>query len=160
TGHKDPRIHLKMIAKPFRWDTAQMPINILDAFYRSFQKEVVPECAKKGIGVIGLKGLGGGFPAGRIPDQFGISGEDCRRFCLSLPISSLVVGITSKKDLAQDVGAAREFKPMSQDEIKKLFDKVRKEASDGRHELFKSTQFFDGPYHRVQHGFDVEKEEA
>src|SRR5262245_54612349 len=72
TGHKDPRIHLKMLAKPHPWDTAQMPINVMDAHYRSFQNEVVPVCLKKNVGVIGMKGLAGGFPDGRIPSKTGV----------------------------------------------------------------------------------------
>jgi predicted aldo/keto reductase-like oxidoreductase len=65
TGHKDPRIHMDMLTrkyegKPVDWDTAQMPINVMDAHFRSFQNNVVPVCVKRGIGVIGMKGLGGG----------------------------------------------------------------------------------------------------
>src|SRR5437899_12498673 len=79
TGHKDPRIHLKMLAKPHVWDTAQMPINVMDAHYRSFQKEVVPVCLKKNVGVIGMKGLAGGEPVGRPPDKAGVLAWECYR---------------------------------------------------------------------------------
>src|SRR5262249_23953348 len=72
TGHKDPRIHLKMLDKPYAWDTAQMPINVMDAHYRSFQKEVVPVCLKKNVGVIGMKGLAGGRTEGRLPSKYGV----------------------------------------------------------------------------------------
>jgi len=77
TGHKDPRIHLKMLGKPHDWDTAQMPINVLDRFYRSFQQEVVPACLSKKVGVIGMKGLAGGHPQGRLIEKFGLSATDC-----------------------------------------------------------------------------------
>ena len=160
TGHKHPEIHMKMLAKAnqdFAWDTAQMPINVMDAHYRSFQKVVVPECNKQGIGVLGMKSLAGGFPKGRLAESAGLSAVDCRRYALSLPISSLVVGIASLEDLKQDLGLARGFTPMPQPEMQKLLAKTRPEAADGRHELFKSTQVFDGPYHKVQHGFTVEK---
>ena len=157
TGHKHPEIHLKMIAKPHAWDTAQMPINIMDAHYRSFQKLVVPECTRRGIGVLGMKCLGGGSPKGRLPEKAGLSAVDCRRYSLSLPISSLVCGIMSRKDLQQDLGVARGFKPMPKTEIDKLLARTAAEGGDGRHELFKSSQQFDGPYHRVQHGFAVDK---
>lgn len=160
TGHKHPEIHMKMIAKAnrdFGWDACQMPINIMDAHYRSFQKIVVPECNKQGIGVLGMKSLAGGFPKGRLVESAGLSAVDCRRYALSLPITSLVVGITSLEDLKQDVGLARNFQPMPREEMSRLLAKTRPEATDGRHELFKSTQSFDGPYHRVQHGFPVEK---
>ena len=157
TGHKHPDIHLKMIEKPFAWDTAQMPINIMDAHYRSFQKRVVPVCNEKGIGVLGMKSFAGGSPKGRLPDKAGLKAEDCRRYALSLPISSLVCGIMSRKDLHQDLGVARDFKPMPESDIKRLLAQTSVEGADGRHELFKSTQIFDGPYHRKQHGFEEEK---
>lgn len=156
TGHKDPRIHLKMINKPHPWDTAQMPINIMDAHYRSFQKEVVPVCLEKGVAVLGMKSLGGGSPRGRIPSQAGVSAEDCIRFALSQPIASLVVGIMSMDDLKQDVAIGRDFKPMPPQQQTALLDRVRDIAGDGRHELFKSSKAFDGPHHRKQHGFDVQ----
>jgi len=153
TGHKDPRIHLKMLAKDHPWDTAQMPINVLDAHYRSFQKEVVPVCLKKSVGVIGMKSLAGGAPRGRIPTATGVSARDSIRYALSLPVSSLVVGIQSMEDLKQDVEIARGFQPMPDAEKTALVARVKDEAGDGRHELFKSTQSFDGPHHRRQHGF-------
>ena len=67
TGHKDPRIHQKMLDKPYDWATAQMPINVMDAHYRSFQKEVVPVCLSKNVGVIGMKSLGAAAPKARSP---------------------------------------------------------------------------------------------
>ncbi|HEY3128571.1 MAG TPA: aldo/keto reductase [Acidobacteriota bacterium] len=153
TGHKDPRIHLKMLDKPFDWDTAQMPINVMDAHYRSFQKQVVPICLQKKVSVIGMKSLAGGYPKGRIPASAGVSAPECIRYALSLPISALVVGIISMQDLEQDLAVARNFKPMEEAEKAQLLGRVKLEASDGRHELFKSTQTFDGPHHRRQHGF-------
>ena len=155
TGHKDPRIHLKMLAKPHAWDTAQMPINVMDAHYRSFQKEVVPVCLKKGVGVIGMKGLAGGGQQGRLIEKLGMTSDECYRFCLSLPISAQVMGITSMEQLKQDIALARGFKPLSEPEKLKLLSRVRDEATDGRHELFKSSKQYDGPHHRKQHGFDI-----
>ncbi|MDA2936991.1 aldo/keto reductase [Acidobacteria bacterium AH-259-A15] len=153
TGHKDPRIHLKMLGKPFAWDAAQMPINVMDFHYRSFQNEVVPVCLEKGVGVLGMKSLGGGYPKGRIPDTTGVSAQECLRYALGLPISSLVVGITSMKDLEQDLEVARNFESMEATEHKRLLARVKDVATDGRHELFKSSKNFDGPHHRRQHGF-------
>src|SRR2546425_9995691 len=112
TGHKDPRIHLKMLDKPFAWDTAQMPINVMDAHYRSFQKQVVPICLKKNVGVIGMKGLAGGATEGRLPTKVGVTVEECYRFCLSLPVTAQVMGITSMEQLKQDIHLARNFQPM------------------------------------------------
>lgn len=155
TGHKDPRIHLKMLAKPHAWDTAQMPINVMDAHYRSFQKEVVPVCLKKNVGVIGMKGLAGGATEGRLPSQAGVTVEECYRFCLSLPVTAQVMGITSMEQLKQNINLARNFKPMPDGEKSALLARVKDQAGDGRHELFKSTKFYDGPHHRKQHGFDL-----
>jgi predicted aldo/keto reductase-like oxidoreductase len=148
TGHKDIKHHLKMLAKPFDWDTAQMPINILDAHYRSFQKRVVPVCNRRGIGVIGMKALA----CGHIPRQLGHSAEVCRRYALSLPISTLVCGIASRENLRQDLAIARHFKPMSEAEKGELLARTKAAGSDGRHERFKTATDFDGGYHRRQHG--------
>jgi uncharacterized protein len=155
TGHKDPRIHLKMLAKPHNWDSAQMPINVMDAHYRSFQKEVVPVCLKKNVGVIGMKGLAGGHPEGRLLSKAGLTVDECYRFCLSLPVATQVVGINTMEHLKQDVAIARSFKPMPDAEKNALLSRVKDVAGDGRHELFKSTKVFDGPHHRRQHEFDT-----
>jgi predicted aldo/keto reductase-like oxidoreductase len=156
TGHKDPQIHLKMLGQPHPWDTTQMPINVMDAHYRSFQKQVVPVCLKNNVGIIGMKGLGGGYPDGRFVSQAGLTVEDCFRFCLSLPIASQVVGINSMAHLKQDIAIARNFQPMNEHDRSALISKVKDMAGDGRHELFKSTKSFDGPHHRKQHGFELQ----
>jgi predicted aldo/keto reductase-like oxidoreductase len=155
TGHKDPRIHLKMLAKPYDWDSAQMPINLLDRYYRSFQQEVVPVCLRKNVGVIGMKGLAGGGTEGRMIEKLGMRADDCYRYCLSQPVTSQVVGITSMAQLRADIAMARNFKPMVATERDALLSRVKDEATDGRHELFKSAKTYDGPHHRRQHGFDI-----
>lgn len=155
TGHKDPRIHLKMLGKPYAWATAQMPINLLDRFYRSFQQEVVPVCLKKNVGVIGMKGLAGGGVEGRLIEKLGMKAEECYGYCLSLPVASQVVGITTMAQLKADIALARNFKPLSVAARQALLSRVKDEASDGRHELFKSAKTYDGPHHRKQHGFDL-----
>ncbi len=155
TGHKDPQIHLKMLGKPHDWDTSQMPINVLDHHYRSFQRDVVPVCLRKNVGVIGMKGLAGGATEGRLVEKFGLKAVDCYRYCLSLPVSTQVVGITTMAQLKDDIALARGFKPMTAAEMDAFRAKVRNEATDGRHELFKSSKTYDGPHHRRQHGFDL-----
>ena len=127
----------------------------MDAHYRSFQKEVVPACLTKGVGMLGMKSLGGGPSRGRIPSQAGVSAQDCIRHALSLPVSALVVGILSMEDLKQDVAIGRNFKPMTDAEKAALVERVKEQAGDGRHELFKSSKAFDGPHHRKQHGFEL-----
>jgi predicted aldo/keto reductase-like oxidoreductase len=151
TGHKHPRIHLKMGAKPFEWDTSLMPINVMDAHYRSFQNEVVPVFLKKKMGIIGIKGLGGG--RGNLLGKEGLTVEECVRYCLSLPITTQVLGMTSIEQLKQNIAIARNFKPMAAAEKSQLLARVKESAGDGRYELFKSAQVFDGIVHRRQHGF-------
>ncbi|MBS1825306.1 MAG: aldo/keto reductase [Acidobacteria bacterium] len=156
TGHKDPKIHLKMLSKPHNWDTAQMPINVLDHSYRSFQNEVVPVCLKKNVGVIGMKGLAGGYPQGRLLSHVKMTAEECYRYCLSLPITVQVMGINTMEHLKADIALARGFQPMTSQAKQQLLAKVKDVAGDGRHELFKSTKNFDGPHHRRQHDFAVD----
>ena len=148
TGHKDVDIHLAVLAKPYDWDTCQMPINILDAHYRSFQRKVVPECNRRKIGVIGMKALA----CGAIPKELGLSAAVCRRYALSLPISTLVCGITSRDELRQDLAVARDFRPMTESELQELLAETKSPGSEGRYERFKTTTQFDHPYHREQHG--------
>jgi uncharacterized protein len=154
TGHKHPNIHLKMLGKPFDWDTAQMPINVMDAHYRSFQSQVVPVCLEKKVGVIGMKGYGGSSPEG-IMAKSGLAIADAYRYSLSQPVSAQVVGLMSLDQLKQAVALARSFTPMSAPDQAALRDRVKDVAGDGRYELFKSTVVFDGPHHRKQHGFVV-----
>ncbi|MFO0889981.1 MAG: aldo/keto reductase [Isosphaeraceae bacterium] len=150
TGHKHPEIHLKMLARPFEWATVQMPLNIMDTHYRSFQKQVLPVLNQRGIAPLGMKSLGG---FGNIVKNTGIPVEDALRYVFSLPIASLVSGIDSEKVLDQNLKIAREFTPMTGDEVAALEAKALPHAGDGRLELFKSTQVFDGVAHRKQHGF-------
>lgn len=152
TGHKSPHIHLKMLAKPYNWATAQMPINVMDGHYRSFQNEVVPVCLKQNVGVIGMKSLGGGSP-GIIPSNTDISAVDCINYALSQPISSLVCGMRSTRDFEQNLKIARNYKEMAKASQEALLEQTKDLAGDGRFERFKSTTAFDGPYHRKQHGF-------
>ncbi|HUG90431.1 MAG TPA: aldo/keto reductase [Planctomycetaceae bacterium] len=158
TGHKDPRIHLKMLGKPYEWASSQMPINVCDWHFRSFANEVVPVCLEKGVGVLGMKSLGGSPDGtnGRLPQAGLVSATDCMRYALSQPVSTLVVGLRNERDLEQALAVGRDFKPMSADEQHALRRKVAEVAGDGRHELFKSTKLFDGPHHRKQHGFAVD----
>ena len=151
TGHRDPRIHQTMLDKPFDWETVQLPINMMDAQFRSFLNEIVPQCVDRGAGVIGMKTLGGGVITG----QAGISADTCIRYALSQPVSSIVVGITSMDELQQNAATARSFTPMPDVDQAALLASVKDVAGDGRYELYKTTQRMDGPYHVKQHGFQV-----
>jgi predicted aldo/keto reductase-like oxidoreductase len=160
TGHKSPLIHLKMLDK-HKWDTVQMPINACDWHYRSFVHQVVPEANKRGIAPIGMKSLGGGGEhKGRLVAEKICTVEEALTYSLSQEIASLVVGIDSMDVLEQDLKIARAFKKMPDDDLKKLLARVKDVAGDGRHERFKSTQLFDGPYHQKQHGLSKEQVEG
>ncbi len=152
TGHKDPRIHLDMLSRPFEWDACQMPINVMDAQYRSFLHHVVPVCKERGIAVIGMKGYGGGYPAGAF-QKMGLAAQECYRFALSQPVATQVIGITSMEELRENASVGKDFTPMPASEQKAFMSRLVEEATDGRFELFKSTTNFDGPHHRRQHGF-------
>ena len=149
TGHKSPHILLNMLNQEFAWDTCQMPINVMDAHYRSFQKEVLPELNRRGIGCIGMKSLGGD---GQMIEA-GLTPQQARGYALSLPISTLVCGIESTDNLQQDLEIARNWQPMTELKMDSLRRQVRDQSLDGRHEWFKSTQHYDAATHRDQHGF-------
>jgi predicted aldo/keto reductase-like oxidoreductase len=136
------------------WDAVLMPINVCDYFYRSFTHQVVPKANERGVGVLGMKSLGGGSgQRGRFVTEKVCTAEEARRYALSQQITSLICGIDSMEILKQDVAIARSFKPMTPDEQQQLLAKVKPVATDGRHERFKSTQTFDSDHHRKQHGF-------
>jgi len=142
-----------MLSKPYDWASVQMPLNVMDAHYHSFQKLVLPELVRRGIAPLAMKSLGG---EGKIVSDAGIPVDDALRYVLSLPIAALVSGIDSEKVLDQNLKIIRNFRPLSEDERRAIEQKTVRLAGDGRFELFKSSKKFDGPVHRKQHGFDVE----
>jgi aryl-alcohol dehydrogenase-like predicted oxidoreductase len=146
TGHRHFAHHLKMLRKPFDWDTVQMPINILDATFRSFQNEVLPECKQRKVSAIGMKALAGGI----LPAKLGIPAELCRRFALSLPLTTLVCGIRSREELRQDLAIARDFKPLKPEELLATAAKYEEPAGKGDLEPFKTTDY-GSAYHKRQH---------
>jgi predicted aldo/keto reductase-like oxidoreductase len=143
TGHKDPRIHLQMldVAKEhgFHFDTVQMPINIMDAHFRSFARLVVPRALEEKIGVLGMKSFGDGI----ILKSGAVEPMDCLHYSLNLPISVLITGIDKKEILDQAFAAVKSFKPMNQAEVGELISKARETAVAGKYELFKTTSHFD-----------------
>jgi aryl-alcohol dehydrogenase-like predicted oxidoreductase len=155
TGHKAPHIFLKMLGIHNDWSTCQLPVNVCDYFYRSSIHDVIPELKKKGVAALGMKSLGGGNleSGGKIVGAGVATAQECIRFALAQEIASLVVGVDSMKVLMQNVGVANDFTPMPKDETAALLARVKPFAGDGRLEPSKSTQNFDGPYHRRQHGF-------
>ena len=155
TGHKDPAIHLKMLAHEFPFDTVQMPLNCFDASYRSFENQVMPEAQKRGIAVLGMKSLGG---SGEMVTSGAITPEEGLRYAMSLPVAVTISGIDSLNVLMQNLGVARAFKPMDDAEMAALRERCRMFAADGRYEKFKSTKFYDGDLGREQHGYPPAKE--
>jgi aryl-alcohol dehydrogenase-like predicted oxidoreductase len=148
TGHKDPRIHLYMleVAKEnrFTFDSVQMPLNVMDAHYRSFEKLVLPELVKQQIGVLGMKPLANGL----ILKSKTVTAIECLHYALNLPTSVVITGCDSMEILEQALEAARTFRPMSQAEVRPLLARTAKAAATGEFELFKTTSIFDSTtYH-------------
>ena len=141
---------LYQLEQDFAWDTCQLPVNVLDYHYRSFQRQMLPQLVDRGIGVIGMKSLGGDA---QLITGAGLTAEQCRRYALSLPISVLVCGMESEENLEQDLAVARDFEAYDEAEMARLREQVMPVAKDGRFEWFKSTQFYDSQTHRDQHGF-------
>jgi aryl-alcohol dehydrogenase-like predicted oxidoreductase len=144
TGHKDPHIHLHMleVAKEngFRFDTAQMPLNVMDAHYRSFEKLVVPELVNLGIGVLGMKSMANGI----LLKSKTVTPIECLHYALNLPTSVVITGIDSMEILDQTFSAVESFHPLIEDERDALLTKTREAAATGRFEPFKTSSIFDG----------------
>ena len=150
TGHKDPRIHLKMLSHDFPFDTVQMPLNCLDATFHSFEMNVLPELQKRGIAPLGMKSMGG---SGEIVTHGAATPEEALRYAMSLPVATTISGMESMEVLEQNIAIASNFKLMSAPEMQALRDKVKFWASDGRFERFKTTKMYDGAEGRKQHEY-------
>jgi aryl-alcohol dehydrogenase-like predicted oxidoreductase len=155
TGHKDPEIHLKMLAHDFPFDTVQMPLNCFDATFRSFEMHVLPEATRRGIAVLGMKSLGG---SGEMVRHGGITAQQGLRYAMSLPVATTISGIDSIEVLDQNLAVATNFQPFTATELKELRDQCRQFAADGRYELFKMTTKYDGKIGREQHHFPSTEE--
>lgn len=144
TGHKDPRIHLHMLevatAHSFEFDTVQMPLNVMDAHYRSFEKLVLPELVKRGTGVLGMKSMANGI----LLKSKTATPIECLHYALNLPTSVVIAGIDSMEILEQAFEAVESFHPFSNDERDALLAKTAEAAATGRYEPFKTTSIFDG----------------
>jgi aryl-alcohol dehydrogenase-like predicted oxidoreductase len=127
-------------AHDFHFDTAQMPLNILDAQFRSFAHEVAPKLVEQGIAVLGMKPMA----AGSLPERGLATGLECLRYALSLPTSVVITGMPDQKALDQAFEAARTFRPFSQSELSALLARTREAALSGKYETFKTTTRQDG----------------
>lgn len=144
TGHKDPVVHLRMLElaakNQFHFDSAQMPLNVLDASFRSFGQQVVPKLVEQGIAVLGMKPLA----FGAIPQNGIATAIECLHFSLSLPTSVVINGCDSVERVEQAMEAARTFKPLTRAQMAALVAKTRDAALSGKFELFKTSARFDG----------------
>jgi predicted aldo/keto reductase-like oxidoreductase len=157
TGHKDPSLHLKMLATNFHFDSVQMPINPFDASFHSFQKQVVPEARRRNMAVLGMKPFSGTAD----PLKKGVlSPEETLRYAMSVPgVTVTITGMDKPEVLQQNLAIARNFKAMTPEEMEALAARVRKDAGDGHFELYKLSLKFDNPEARLAHEFPIDPEQ-
>jgi predicted aldo/keto reductase-like oxidoreductase len=150
TGHKNPSIHLAMLNGGSPFDTVQMPLNPFDYSFRSFQQEILPVAAQRGMAVFGMKSMGG---SGKMISHGALTPTEALSFAMSLPgVSTTISGMDSMQVLDQNLEILRNFKPLSEDQISAM-RLYGKQFDDGRYELFKSTVKYDGDLGRQQHNF-------
>jgi len=150
TGHKDPAIHLRMLAHDYPFDTCQLPLNCFDATFRSFEQQVLPELNRRGIAPLGMKSMGG---EGDAVKKRVVTPTEALRYAMSLPVAATVSGIDSLRVLRQNLRIAADFTPMTIEEMQHLRTRCASEAADGHFELYKTSKKFDGPPGRKQHRF-------
>jgi uncharacterized protein len=150
TGHKSPDIHNKMLetgfAHDFRFDAVQMPLNVMDAHYDSFEKKTLPILLKHDIGVLGMKPMGDKI----ILESKTATPVECLHYAMNLPTSVVITGCDSMKILQQALDTARNFKPLSKEQVATLLAKTAPAATNGEYEQYKTTHNFDGTYHNPQ----------
>jgi aryl-alcohol dehydrogenase-like predicted oxidoreductase len=144
TGHKDPAIHRAMLdagfKRNFKFDTVQMPLNVMDPHFRSFEKEVLPVLVEHGIGVLGMKSMGDGI----LLKSKVVSAEECLRYALSLPTSVVITGCESTPILQQAIDVASRFEPLTAEQKQELLARTLPLGKAGEYELFKTSERFDG----------------
>ena len=144
TGHKDPLVHLRMLEvaalHKFHFDTVQMPLNVMDAHFRSFGQKVLPVLVRNGIGVLGMKPMGDGV----ILKSKTVTPVECLHYAMTLPTSTVITGIDSLEILKQDLAVVKTFKPLTEEQTDALLKKTAEAAAEGRYERFKTTNGFDG----------------
>ncbi|GAB7027342.1 aldo/keto reductase [Geotalea toluenoxydans] len=144
TGHKDPFVHLRMLdfaqKHKFHLDAVQMPLNVMDAHFRSFEREVLPVLNREGIAPLGMKAFGHPY----ILHSNTVKPMEALHYCLNLPIAVQITGIDSQKILDQALEAVRTFKPLTQTEVASILKRTRSAALEGKYELYKTSTRFDG----------------
>jgi predicted aldo/keto reductase-like oxidoreductase len=144
TGHKSPDIHLKMLAAAskhgFRFDAVQMPLNVMDAHFDSFEKKVLPVLTRDGVGVLGMKPMGDKV----ILRSKTVTPVECLHYAMNLPTSVVITGCDSLPILQQALHAAHAFQPMGASQVAALLAKTLQAAQAGQFELYKTSHQFDG----------------
>jgi aryl-alcohol dehydrogenase-like predicted oxidoreductase len=156
TGHKDPRIHLKMLETGFPFDAVQMPLNAFDSTFRSFETTVLPELNRRKIAALGMKPLNG---TGDAIKKGAITPAEALRYAMSLPVSTTITGMEKSEVLQQNIEIAGNFQPMAAAEMQALRERVRIAARDGRFELYKVSLKFDNPEARMSHDFPLDMQQ-
>jgi aryl-alcohol dehydrogenase-like predicted oxidoreductase len=150
TGHKSPDIHLKMLQTArdngFKFDTLQMPLNLLDAHFNSFEKKVLPIALKEVIGVLGMKPIASGV----LLETKTVTAVECLHYVISLPVSVVITGCESLPILQQALEAARSYLPLTEESCSVLLAKTAKIAIDGKYERYKTETMYDGTSHNPQ----------
>jgi aryl-alcohol dehydrogenase-like predicted oxidoreductase len=152
TGHKDPAIHLRMLSFGYPFDACQLPLNVFDGTFRSFERQVLPELLRQGIAPIGMKSLcGSGDPV----KKRAVGVESAIRYAMSLPVATTISGIDSLRVLKQNVAIASNFTPLTPAQMERLRRGAAPVAGDGRFERFKTSMKHEGDEGRAQHGFPL-----
>jgi aryl-alcohol dehydrogenase-like predicted oxidoreductase len=150
TGHKDPLVHARMLdvaeAHGFRFDACQMPLNVMDAHFRSFEHHVLPRLVKQGIAVLGMKPMGDGL----VMKSGTVSAVECLHYALNLPTSVVITGCETLDRVDQAIEAVRTFRPLSRAQIDRMLRKTREAAMTGQYELFKTSTEFDSTAHNPE----------
>ena len=150
TGHKSPAIHAKMLTTAtshhFRFDAVQMPLNVMDAHFKSFEQNVLPALQKEGIGVLGMKPVGDQV----ILESGAVTATECLHYAMNLPTSVVITGCDSLQVLEQALVAARTFRPMTAEQTASLLARTAPYAAKGRYELYKTTHKHDGTYYHPE----------
>jgi aryl-alcohol dehydrogenase-like predicted oxidoreductase len=150
TGHKSPDIHLLMLTTAsthgFTFDTVQMPLNVMDHHFNSFEARVLPALQKQNIGALAMKPMGDHL----ILQSKTVSAIECLHYSMNLPVSVVITGCDSEKILDQALSAARSFRPMSKDQVSAILAKTTNVAKSGEYEMYKTSHHFDGTYHNPQ----------
>lgn len=143
TGHKDPLVHLRMlqVAKEngFHFDTVQMPLNVMDAHFRSFGSQVLPVLVREKIAPLAMKTFGDNF----ILQSKTVEPIEALHFSMSLPVSVVITGVDGMPILEQALQAVKTYRPMDPAAVAALLAKTRTAASKGNYELYKTSQRFD-----------------